>query len=141
MKKFNIKSFKLDVVLSILFITACSSTPKQASADMTGVNVSSVVQSFFESTHGCFNIKNSHAKNEIVMQACPKSQFADTMKLAFSYGMYSKEKLDKFKDGIFLDVFNEYKKSNDYLNSCNPTDLIRNHGPQFLTIEIIYKCD
>jgi len=125
---------------TILLITACSSTPEPA-ADMTGVNVSSVTQTYFESTHGCFNIKNSHAKNEIVMQACPKSQFADTMKFAFSYGMSTKEKLDKFKDGIFLDVFNEYKKSNDYLNNCNPTDLIRNHGPQFLTIEIIYECE
>ncbi|MDA9044890.1 hypothetical protein N9H95_03210 [Gammaproteobacteria bacterium] len=140
MNKFNINTLKSGVVLSVLFMTACSSTPEPA-ADMTGVNVSSVTQTYFESTHGCFNIKNSHAKNEIVMQACPKSQFADTMKRAFSYGMYSKEKFYKFKDGIFLDVFNEYKKLNDYLNNCNPTDLIRNQRGQFLTIEIIYKCD
>ena len=126
------KKLKLSFVLSILFITACSSTPKQASADMTGINVSPVKQEYFESKHGCLDIINIHAKNEFKITGCwslaPNS---------------TKRRLKKMDDAIFVDVFNEYKESNSYLNNCMATDIIRLSDLSYVnySVELIYRCE
>ena len=58
------KPMKKLYILSILFVVSCASSPKQAKADMTGINISPVSQEYFESTHGCFGIINAHSKKE-----------------------------------------------------------------------------
>mgnify|MGYP001157410020 CR=1 FL=1 len=139
MNKFNIRSFKLHFVLSILFITACSSTPNQVSSNMTGINVSPVSQIEFKSKHGCFGIINPHAKNEFKFIPCVNDMFVESFKFGFTMGL-AKEKLEKINDAVFIDVFNEFKDNNKYLNNCSPTDLIRLGGSPY-SVELIYKCE
>ena len=124
---------------TILLITGCSSTPKQASADMTGINLSPTSQEYFESTHGCFGIINAHAKKEFKFVPCFGDGFKDAFKLSFSFGL-AKQKIDKIDNEIFIDVFNEFKKEKQYLTNCSPTDLIRLDGIPY-TVEIIYECE
>ena len=140
----KIKNFKFGFVLSILLITACSSTPKQASADMTGINVEPAIQETFKSSHGCFEIDNSHAKNEFLIMGCFGAILKDASRMAFSYGLYSKQTFDKIEDPVFLDVFNEFKESHNYLDGCSATDLIRKRNMErggFAAIELLYKCE
>ena len=124
-------------LFSILFIVSCASTPKQASADMEDINISQVVQTEFNSTHGCFTIYNAHALNEFFIASCLRVRNKDLFKLAFSYGLYSKRTIDKFDNAIFIDVFNEFKKSYSYLHSCSPTDLIRREK---IEVQLLYAC-
>ena len=126
-------------LLSILFIVSCASSPKQATADMTGVNVSPMSQQQFESTHGCFGIINTHAKKEFKFVPCFGDGIKDGFKFGFSFGL-AKETLEKTNDAIFVDVFNEFKKEKLYLTNCSPTDLIRLDGVPY-TVEIIYECE
>ena len=138
-----IKNFQLGFVLSILFITACSSTPKQASADMTGVNVKSAIQEEFKSTHGCFAIDNTHAKNEFLILPCEGTLFKEAFKFSFSFGL-AKQDIEKINDAIFIDVFNEFKESHNYLDGCLVTDLIRTRNMEragLAMIELLYKCE
>ena len=139
----KIKNFKLGFVLSILLITACSSTPKQASADMTGINVEPAIQETFKSSHGCFEIDNSHAKNEFLIMECFGAILKDASRMAFSYGLSTKTTFDSIADPIFVDVFNEFKESHDYLKGCSVTDLIRSKysGKMGALIELTYKCE
>ena len=133
------KKLKLSFVLGILFITACSSTPKQASADMTGVNYDPGKAEEFESKHGCFLIKNTHAKNEI--------KFLDhclTYTEAFLWGLtggLSEKQLKKIDNAVFIDVFNEFKKTKKYLNNCSATDLIKQENAYHQPVELIYECE
>lgn len=139
-----IKNFQLGFVLSILLITACSSTPKQTSADMTGINVEPAIQEIFKSSHGCFEIENSHAKNEFLITPCYGTIFKDASRMAFSYGLSTKTTFDSIADPIFVDVFNEFKESHNYLNGCSATDLIRKRNMEragITTIELLYKCE
>lgn len=136
--------FLLSVIaLCLVMITACSSTPKHASADMTGINVEPVIQETFKSTHGCFMIKNSHAKNEFLMTGCFGAMIKDAFRMGFSYGLSTKTTFDSIADPIFVDVFNEFKESHDYLNGCSVTDLIRSkfQGDMGALIELTYKCE
>ena len=140
------KSFKLGVVLSILFITACSSTPKQASADMTGINVAKDTNEAFKSTYGSFRIVHNPAKNEFLILPGDWATVGNVYKKVFAMGLagFEIDVLDKFEDAIFIDVFNEYKESNNYLSGCSVTDLIKTKYPRpngVNAIELIYKCD
>ena len=131
-------------LLSILFIVSCASTPKEASADMAGINVKPAIQEKFKSTHGCFKIKNTHAKNEFLITPCDGTIFKDASKYVFSSGLYSKTTFDKIEDPVFLDVFNEFKESHNYLDGCSATDLIRKRNMErgrFAAIELLYKCE
>ena len=146
MNRFNTKTFKLGLVLGILSITACSSTPKQASADMTGINVAKDTNEAFKSTHGSFRIVHTPAKNEFLILPSDWAVVGDIFKKTFALGLAGGEfdVIDKFEDAIFVDVFNEYKDSNDYLSGCSVTDLIKTKYPRpngVNAIELIYKCD
>jgi len=131
---------------TILLITGCSSTPKQASADMTGINVGKDTFEVFKSTHGCFRILNTHAKNEFLILPCEWAAVGNVYKKVFALGLAGLEidVLDKFEDAIFIDVFNEFKESNDYLSDCSVTDLIKTKYPApngMNAIELLYKCE
>ena len=135
------KKLKLSFVLSILFITACSSTPKQGSADMEGVNVSQVTREEFESIHGCFDIKSHPKKNELTILTC--HGLKDVFKYSLSLGL-APDSIEKFEDAVFIDVFNEFKVSNEYLSGCFATDLIKKRFPTDAgvpAIEVIYMCE
>ena len=143
MNRFNTETFKLGLVLSILFITACSSTPKQASADMTGVNVSSSTSEIFRSKHGCFGIKDTYAKKEMIFTlGCFGDAFVDGLKFGFSFGL-AEQKIEKIDNEIFIDVFNEFKNTKHYLKNCSPTDLIRldSNLAELSTVTLLYKCE
>ena len=146
MKSFMyIKNFKFGFVLSILFITACSSTPKQASADMTGISVSQVAPEPFESTHGSFRIVHTPAKNEFLILPTEWAQVGNMLKKSFALGLAGLEidVIDKFEDAIFVDVFNQQKDSHAYLDGCSVTDLLKTkyQGSGVNAIELIYKCE
>ena len=126
-------------LLSILFIVSCASTPKEASADMAGINVSPVTQEEFESKHGCFTLTNTHAKKQIKFFSCFRNGLGDAFKFGFTFGL-AKERLEKINDVIFIDVFNEFKNNNEYLENCSVTDLIRLEGIPY-TVELLYKCE
>ena len=143
MNRFNTKTFKLGVVLSILFITACSSTPKP-SADIASINVSQVYKETFQSTHGCFDITNNHAKNEFLIYSCFGDMYKDTWKMGLSAFILNKQSIEKFEDAVFIDVFNEYRDSHNYLSGCSATNLIKTYHPNsafYKAFEIIYVCE
>ena len=133
-------------LLSILFIVSCSSTPKQATADITGINVAKDTNETFKSTHGSFRIVHNPAKNEFLILPGDWATLGNIYKKTFSLGLAGLEidVLDKFEDAIFIDVFNEYKESNDYLSGCSVTDLIRTKYPRHNgvnAIELLNKCE
>ena len=143
MNKFNKNSFRLGIVLSILFISACSTTT-EPSADMTNINVSKLTRETFESTHGCFDIINTHAKNEFIIVSCFGAMYKDAWKMGLSAFILNTQSIEKFEDAVFIDVFNEFRDSHDYLEGCSATDLIKTSHPDsapIKAIEIIYKCD
>ena len=123
---------------TILLISGCSSTPKQASADMTGINYDPGKAEEFESKHGCFVIKNIHAKNEIVFNNC--FTYSEAFFLGFTGGL-NKKQLKKIDNAVFVDVFNEFKKTKKYLNSCSATDLIKQENGYHQPVELIYICE
>lgn len=125
-------------LLSILFIVSCASTPKEASADMTGVNYDSGKAEEFESKHGCFVIKNTHAKNMIVFNHC--FAVSEAFFFGFTYGL-NKKQLKKIDNAVFIDVFNEFKKTKKYLNNCSATDLIKQENAYHQPVELLYKCE
>ena len=135
-----IEPMKKLYLLSILFIVSCASTPKQTSADMTGINVKPAIQEDFESIHGCFAIDNTHAKNEFLIMPCGGTITKDIFKLV----LLDKQTFDKIEDPVFLDVFNEFKESHNYLDGCSATDLIRTRNTNragIAVIELLYKCE
>ena len=122
---------------TILLITGCSSTPKQASADMTDINYDPSKTEDFESKHGCFLIKNTHAKNLIIFYNCLTN--SEAFLWGFTLGL-SKKQLKKIDNAAFIDVFNEFKKTKKYLNNCSATDLIKQENGYHQPVELIYEC-
>ena len=105
---------------------------------MTGINYEPVKAEEFESKHGCFMIKNTHTKNEIVFNNCFSN--SEAFFFGFTYGL-NKEQLKKIDNAVFIDVFNEFKKTKKYLYSCSATDLIKQENGYHQPVELIYECN
>ena len=105
---------------------------------MTGVNYDSGKAEEFESKHGCFFIKNTHAKNMIVFNHC--FTVSEAFFLGLTYGL-NKKQLKKIDNAVFIDVFNEFKKTKKYLNNCSATDLIKQENAYHQPVELLYKCE
>ena len=125
---------KLLFVFITLLISACSSSP---------VKIGDTTSSVFDSSHGCFFINSTHLKKEFRIYACSGRAYKDFWR----YPNGLETSLFKIDDNVYIDVFNEYKKTDNNLKNCYSKEvfqLVDNAASVNTTrfyIEVAYECN